>query len=66
MWAKSAPRKSHLHSWECEGMNPHTPKWTPTLGVGILMEFQTFYEVFQGPKLIGSKSSLYHSNILEI
>jgi hypothetical protein len=22
------------HSGECEGMNPHTPKWTPTLGVG--------------------------------
>jgi hypothetical protein len=21
-------------SRECEGMNPHTPKWTPTLGVG--------------------------------
>jgi hypothetical protein len=21
-------------SKECEGMNPHTPKWTPTLGVG--------------------------------
>jgi hypothetical protein len=24
---------------KCEGMNPHTPKWTPTLGVGILMDF---------------------------
>jgi hypothetical protein len=24
-----------LHSWECEGMNPHAPKWTLTLGVGI-------------------------------
>jgi hypothetical protein len=23
---------------ECEGMNPHTPKWTPTLGVGVLMD----------------------------
>jgi hypothetical protein len=22
---------------ECEGMNPHTPKWTPTLGVRALM-----------------------------
>ncbi len=20
---------------ECEGMNPHTPKWTPMLGVGV-------------------------------
>jgi hypothetical protein len=23
---------------ECEGMNPHTPKWAPTLGVWIPME----------------------------
>jgi hypothetical protein len=20
---------------KCEGMNPHTPKWTPMLGVGV-------------------------------
>jgi hypothetical protein len=29
---------------ECEGMNPHTPKWTPTLGVGIPMDSQIFKE----------------------
>jgi hypothetical protein len=23
---------------KCEGMNPHTPKWTPTLGVRVLMD----------------------------
>jgi hypothetical protein len=23
---------------KCEGMNPHTPKWAPTLGVGVPME----------------------------
>ncbi len=23
---------------ECEGMNPHTPKWAPTLGIGVPME----------------------------
>ncbi len=23
---------------ECEGMNPYTPKWTPTLGIGVLMD----------------------------
>jgi hypothetical protein len=23
---------------KCEGMNPHTPKGTPTLGVGVLMD----------------------------
>jgi hypothetical protein len=25
---------------KCEGMNPHIPKWTPTLGVGIPMDFE--------------------------
>ncbi len=30
---------THLGVRECEGMNPHTPKWTPTLGVGVLMDF---------------------------
>ncbi len=29
---------------ECEGMNPHTPKWVPMLGVGVLMDFQIFRE----------------------
>ncbi len=27
---------------ECEGIDPHTPKRTPTLGVGILMDSQIF------------------------
>ncbi len=27
MQAKSTTQKSHLHSRECEGMNPHIPKW---------------------------------------
>jgi hypothetical protein len=33
---------SHIHTLknakECEGMNPHTPKWTPTLGVEAAMD----------------------------
>jgi hypothetical protein len=57
---KSATRESHLHSWECERMNPHTPKWTPTLGVGVFMEFRILKEVFQGSKFIDSNNSLYH------
>jgi hypothetical protein len=24
---------------KCEGMNPHTPKWDPTLKVGVPMDF---------------------------
>jgi len=31
---------------KCEGMNPHIPKWAPTLGVGVLMDFQIFKEQF--------------------
>jgi hypothetical protein len=38
VWAKSVTQESHLHSRECEGMNSHIPKWTPTLGTKILME----------------------------
>jgi len=41
-------------------MNPHIPKWTPTLGVKSPMEFQIFKEVVQKSKLIGLESSLYH------
>jgi hypothetical protein len=31
---------------KCDGMNPHTPKWVPTLGVGIPMDSQIFREQF--------------------
>jgi hypothetical protein len=27
---------------KCEGMNPHTPKWAPTWGVGVPMDFRVF------------------------
>jgi hypothetical protein len=47
--AESLTWESHLHSWECERMNTHTPKWTLILGDGIIMESQIFKEVFQGP-----------------
>jgi hypothetical protein len=45
---------------KCEGMSLHTPKWTPTLGVGVLMDFQIFKEELQGSKPIGLWGSLYH------
>jgi hypothetical protein len=31
---------------ECEGVNPHTPKATPTLGDRVSMDFQNFIEQF--------------------
>jgi len=29
---------------KCEGMNTHTPKWAPTFGVEVLMDFWIFKE----------------------
>ncbi len=45
---------------ECEGIDPHTPKGTPTLGVGILVDSRMFKEQLQGSKPNGLKSYLYH------
>jgi hypothetical protein len=47
-------------------MNPHIPKWTPTLGVGTPMDSQIFKKRLQGSKLIRLKSSLYHWKSLGI
>jgi hypothetical protein len=51
---------------ECEGMSPHTPKWPPTLGVGVPMDFQIFKEQIQVSKLIGLKIISYHWKVIEI
>jgi hypothetical protein len=45
---------------EYEGVNPHTPKATPTWGDGVLVDSQNFREQLQGPKLNGLWRSLYH------
>jgi hypothetical protein len=45
---------------ECEGMNPHTPKWAPTLGVGVPMDSRIFKKWLQGSKLIGLGIFLYY------
>jgi hypothetical protein len=34
----------------CEGMNLHTPKWAPTLGVEILMDSWIFQRAIAGVK----------------
>jgi hypothetical protein len=41
-------------------MNPHTPKWVPTLEIEDLMDFRMFKERFRGSKLIELKFSLFH------
>jgi hypothetical protein len=52
-------RKSHICTpgsvRECEAMNSHTSKWTPTLGIRVPMEFRIFKEGFQGSKFTGLK-----------
>jgi len=45
---------------KCEGVNPHTPKATPTLGDGVLVDFRNFKERFEGSKLNGLWRYLYH------
>jgi hypothetical protein len=45
---------------KCEGMNPHTPKATPTLGNGVLVDSQNFREQFEDSKLNFLWRSLYH------
>jgi len=35
---------AHGGARECEGIGPHTPKGTPTLGVGVSMDSQMFRE----------------------
>jgi hypothetical protein len=42
------------------GMNPHTPKWTLILGVRVPMHFWILKKWFQGSKVIGLRTSLYH------
>jgi len=46
-------------------MNPHILKCVPTLGIGVLMDFQIFRGRLQGSKLIGLKIFLYHWKAFE-
>jgi hypothetical protein len=35
---------------ECEGMNPHTPKWIPMVGVGVPKGLPNFQSAIKGVK----------------
>jgi hypothetical protein len=50
---------------KCEGVNPHTPKATPTLGNGVPVDSRNFKERFQRSKINGLWRSLYHWKALE-
>ncbi len=66
--AKKKPGSHITYSRECkgvlenvreyEGVNLHTPKATPILGNGVLVDSQNFIERFQGSKLHGLWRSL--------
>ncbi len=45
---------------ECEGIDLHTPKAIPTLGVKVLVDFRMFKERLQELKPNGLKGFLYH------
>jgi hypothetical protein len=51
---------------ECEGMNPHSPKWAPIFGVGVSMDSWIFKGQLHGSKPIELKHSLYHEKALAI
>jgi len=51
---------------ECEGINPHIAKGTPTLGIGVPADSRMFREKFEGSKPNGLKSYLYHWNYIKI
>jgi len=50
---------------EYEGMNPHTPKATPTLGDGVPVDSRNFRRRLQGSKPNGLWRSLYNWKALE-
>ncbi len=50
---------------EYEGVNPHTPKATPTWGDGVPVDSQNFRERLQGSNLNVLWHSLYHWKALE-
>jgi len=50
---------------ECEGIDPHTPKGIPTLGVGVFVDSQMFREQLQGSKPNGLRIFLYHCKVIQ-
>jgi len=58
IWSLGVTFHAPKSARECEGMNPHTPKWIPNLGIGVLVDFRIFIEQLQGSKPIGLKKFL--------
>jgi hypothetical protein len=58
--ARGVTFHAHESVGECEGINPHIPKWALTLRVEVAMDSRIFKKRFQGSKLIRLKIPLYH------
>jgi hypothetical protein len=50
---------------KCEGMNPHTPKWTPILGVGVPNWLPNIQKAIVGVKTHHFEEFLYHWKAIE-
>jgi hypothetical protein len=50
---------------ECEGMNPHTPKWAPTLGVRVPTDSQILESNCKGQKLLDWSITYIMRKLLE-
>ncbi len=50
---------------KCEGVNLHTPKVTPALRDGVLVDSRNFRDRFEGSNLNGLWRSLYHWKAIE-
>jgi hypothetical protein len=43
-WSQGVTFHTPWSVGECEGMNPHTPKWAPILGIRLQMDSRIFKE----------------------
>jgi len=59
-----------FHAFEsarkCEGMNLHTPKCAPTLGIGVPMDFQIFKGRLEGSKFIGLRNTFHGHEKIQV
>jgi hypothetical protein len=67
--AKSEARESHfmlLRVWKVGENELHTPKWTPTLGIGILMILEFSKSIYRGQNPLDWKVFYIIGKLLEL
>jgi len=63
IWSLGVTFHAPKSARECEGMNPHTPKWTPILGIGVLADSRIFRSNCRGQNPLDWRN-LYNINKL--